>query len=243
MDQNKRGIAALDAGNAAEALVAFTRALVQHPTSPDYYTNRTKAFARLSPPRHDLALKDAEHAVLHAQNRGKRDKIQEAQLRRVVALYSLGRYAEAQKLLTLVGNRENAQMFKMWEAKVAQKLRSLPEAGEIEVHETPNISLPAPSTAEKLLKNQINADGTFNFEVAEGKVDIKQIDTKSEAHESAKDVQSQSSPADAMIRQDWFQTATNVTVTLFAKGVDKDRLQQDIQATSVSRACKLGMNG
>ena len=99
MEHAKLGARALETGDLQTAVVEYTEALVEHPTSPDYYTQRSICFSRLKPPRHDLALQDAEMAVLCGQKRGKRDKIQAGQQRRVVGLYNIGKYADAKFVL------------------------------------------------------------------------------------------------------------------------------------------------
>lgn len=235
MDYSKTGQALLDKGDALGALVSFTKALIEHPTSPDYYINRAKAFARLSPARHDLALQDAELAILFAQQRGSRQKMQEAQLRRVVALYNHGQFMAAQKLLTFSSQWGNAQAFQMWNAKVEQKMKTLSEDQKVEVDidEVPKTPLPSADAARAKLKKQINADGSFSFDAAEG----KKISAAS--REAADVVVPSTNPsatqasAPVAIRQDWFQTGQTVTITLFAKGVDKDRFTADIQDDSL----------
>lgn len=235
MDSSKTGLSLLEKGDASGALIAFTKALIEHPTSPDYYINRAKAFARLSPPRHDLALQDAEIAILFAQQRGSRQKMQEGQLRRVVAMYNYGQFMSAQKLLTFSSKWGNTQMFAMWKAKVEQKLNTLPEDQKVEteIDEIPNISVPSADQAKARRKKELNADGSFNFDVAEGK------ESPADAPRETSDVpipgeKPNTAPSGPIsIRQDWFQTATNITITLFAKGVDKDRFTADIQDDSL----------
>lgn len=234
MDHSKNGLALLDKGDATGALVAFTKALIEHPTSPDYYNNRSKAFARLSPARHDLALLDAEHAILYAQQRGSRQKMQDGQLRRVVALYNNGQYVAAQKLLTFSSKWGNAQMFKMWEAKVQQKMKTLSEDQkvEVDVDEIPKIPLPSADQALASLKRQLKLDGSFSFDAAEGK-ETSDSANVAVAETTVPTTSRRSNSVPTVIRQDWFQTGTTITITLFAKGVDKDRFTADIQDDSL----------
>ncbi|ETN44495.1 uncharacterized protein HMPREF1541_10165 [Cyphellophora europaea CBS 101466] len=235
MDNCKTGLALLDKGDASGALISFTKALIEHPTSPDYYIHRSKAFARLSPGRYDLALKDAEYAILFARQRGSRQKMQEGQLRRVVAFYNHGQYAAAQKLLTYSSKWDNAQMFKMWTAKVEQKLKTLPESEkvEIEVKEVPEVTLPTADQAKSRLKKQINADGSFNLSAAESDELVPDEPQADKQAAVASSTTHNTTSAPVVIRQDWFQTGTTVTVTLFAKGVDKEKFNADIQEGSL----------
>jgi hypothetical protein len=101
MDHAARGKAtlAVSPADGPTALVEYTRALLQHPHSADYFTERSKAFTRLSPARYDLALQDAEFAILVGRKMGRHERIQSAQQQRVVALYGLGRYQDAGYLL------------------------------------------------------------------------------------------------------------------------------------------------
>ena len=246
MDQNKQGLALLDKSDAAGALVCFTRALIEHPTSPDYYSNRSKAFARLRPPHHDLALQDAEYALLYARSRGKRDKIADAQLRRAVSLFSSGRYVAAGQLIDLVYKDEKQKMLHMWKIKVEQKLQGVPESERPidPVEEFPNVEPPQNGAASKWFKRQINNDGTFNFGVA-AKFDtteneVAEVDTSGKTEEEgmaqgSTNIYTVAQTAGPIaVRQDWFQTSSTVTISLFAKGVDKEKFSSEIKEDSVS---------
>lgn len=239
MDHNESGLALLDKGDAAAALVSFTRALIEHPTSPDYYINRSKAFARLNPPRQDLGLKDAEIAIARALQRGKRDKVQAAQVRRVVGYFSSGQYVHASNLIALIGIDEKEKTLAIWKAKVDKKLKEMDDATRSHLEETtktekhPSVKLPTDKDAVAMLKKQINDDGSFNFDAAEGKTTNGQ--NKSDTLTTEESQVENTRPAVAVpIRQDWFQTPATVTVSIFAKGVDKEKLQCDIKEDSVS---------
>jgi suppressor of G2 allele of SKP1 len=237
MEHAERGAAALDKGDAAGALVHYTRALIERPTSPDYYIQRSKAFARLSPPRHDLALRDAEYAVLYAQARGSRPKMEEAQLRRLPGLYNLGKYNMVEELIKLGAKWENNKSLTIWQAKLDQKLRSLPAEGRADDHEAleeiPTTPVPSNTLSVKLLKQQINADGTYNFDAPAEVVVEEQNDTPVE--NSVASPPRPSEPiAPVTIRQDWFQTGTTVTISLFAKGIDASKFEAIIEENSLS---------
>jgi suppressor of G2 allele of SKP1 len=172
MEHAARGAKALDASDALTAVAAYTQALIQHPTSPDYFVRRSIAFNRLKPPRNELALEDAELAVLLGQKRAKREKIQAAQQRRVIALFGLGRYGDAAFVLeTMLRWRSKEKKDKMegdiWKAKIEQKLKALPaedEKRQVTVKEYPNFELPGENDLVKMLKSQLKADGTFRFD-------------------------------------------------------------------------------
>jgi suppressor of G2 allele of SKP1 len=237
MEHAERGAAALNKGDAADALVHYTRALLERPTSPDYYIQRSKAFARLSPPRHDLALRDAEYAVLYARARGSRPKMEEAQLRRLPSLYNLGKYNMVKELIKIGAKWENKNGLGLWQAKLDQKLRSLPveeHGGDDEtLEEVPAVYLPSDTSSIKLLKQQINPDGTYNFDVSTEPVVEEQVDAPAET--SVASLPATSEPAiPVTIRQDWFQTGTTVTISLFAKGIDASKFEAIIEKNSLS---------
>ena len=94
-----RGKKALDAKDYETAIEEFTAAIKESPTSPDFFIQRSIAHQRAR--KFDEALADAEQAVLNAQKRAKKESIVEGQLRRGIALHSLGRYADADFTLAL----------------------------------------------------------------------------------------------------------------------------------------------
>ena len=102
MNSASQGEAALASSDFPSAIRCFTQALVEHPRSPSYYIKRSTAFSRLRPadggPNHAAALRDAEVALTLAQERGRRELIMSAQMRRGVSLYQAGKYGDADYL-------------------------------------------------------------------------------------------------------------------------------------------------
>ncbi|PKY03948.1 SGT1 and CS domain protein [Aspergillus campestris IBT 28561] len=102
MNSASQGEAALASSDFPSAIRCFTQALVEHPRSPTYYIKRSTAFSRLRPadggPNHAAALRDAEVALTLAQERGRRELIMSAQMRRGVSLYQAGKYGDADYL-------------------------------------------------------------------------------------------------------------------------------------------------
>lgn len=90
------GIAALDASNWPLAISKLSEALRSR-ASPAWLLARSKAYVRSGGPANfELALADAELAFLVARDeRGDRKLMAESQLRRAVALFKLGRLADA----------------------------------------------------------------------------------------------------------------------------------------------------
>ncbi|KAF7507594.1 hypothetical protein GJ744_010264 [Endocarpon pusillum] len=272
MDQAARGAAALASGDASTAVSAYTQALVQHPTSPDYFIQRSTALARLKAPhqpQHDLALRDAEYAVLLGQKRARREKIQAAQQRRVIALFGLQQYGNAAFVLSTMERwrtkeKKDKMEGDMWKAKIDQKLNTLSQddpARLVTVKEYPDRELPNDSAMKKLLQSQLKADGTFRFPGECGGEAIEETQTDTVAGDLTKELDdvpangikvdcettvltepaslpSQSlattSQSTAKLRHEWFQNAQNVTVTLYAKGVPKDKAELEINEDSIS---------
>jgi suppressor of G2 allele of SKP1 len=182
MEHAARGAAALSASDGPAAIAAYTKALIERPTAPDYWTQRSIAFTRLKAPlgpRNDLAFKDAEYGVLCAQKRAKRDKIQAAQQRRVVALFGLGRYGDSAFILQkMVRWRTSEKKDKMegdiWKAKIEQKLKVATgkQATDVTAKEYPDFELPDEKELKKELASQLKADGTFRFEDMVGNISI-----------------------------------------------------------------------
>lgn len=261
MDFAKRGKAALAASpaNASVALAEYTQALLEHPHSADYFAERSKAFARLSPARYDLALQDAEYAILLGRKVGRRQKIQAGQQRRVVALFGLGRYQDAGFLLqtmlkwrtkgqdalpgaslekTQRNNSDQAEG-QIWRAKIDMKLSKLTEEerGNITVTEYPDIDLPSETERKKTLQGQLNPDGTYNYEgpveTAAATTSTAPVPVKPATTTPTKNVKPLSTPP-VVIRHEWYQNAQSVILTIYAKGVSKDKANIDIQDDSLS---------
>ncbi|OQV03566.1 C domain-containing protein [Cladophialophora immunda] len=249
MDLAARGAAAVESKDFALAVSLYTRALIGHPHSPDYFNQRSLAFARLSPPRHDLALKDAEFAVVLAQKRAKREKIQAAQQRRVVALHGLGRYADAKAVLQIMAKWRSSKPEKMegdmWLARVEGKLKDAPESERLSSEkEYPEIDLPSEPQMKEWLKTQLKADGSYKFGQEE---DVKTTTTDAAAATTGTTKPagdgtttgpspSIAAPASApfKIRHEWYQSPQAVTLTLYAKNVPREACDVDIQEDSVS---------
>lgn len=249
MEQAKVGAAALAASppDVEKAVVAYTKALIEHPTSPDYFIQRSIAFNRAK--KHELSLQDAEYAVLCGQKRGKRDKIQAAQMRRVVALYSLGRYADAQFVLDKMQpwrpkeSKKDKMEHDVWSSKITRAQKDNPQ--QAAVPEYPNITMPDEKAMQKLLQKQLNQDGTFNYNGDSKDVEMEDAEEPSTTVTTApKAVTATNStplpaPSNATqplqkIRHEWYQNNQNVIVTIYAKGVQKDKADIEIKDDSVS---------
>ncbi|XXH00863.1 endodeoxyribonuclease [Hypoxylon texense] len=86
------GVKAVGAGKYADGIEKLSKAIEERP-APLWLLERSKAYVRAG--NIDLALHDAEKALSVAFERANRDYMVEAQIRRAVALFRMGRYADA----------------------------------------------------------------------------------------------------------------------------------------------------
>ncbi|KAL6241999.1 Cochaperone protein [Rhinocladiella similis] len=250
MEAAARATKAFEAGDFRGALSAYTQALLEHPLSPDYLTQRSTAFARLKPPRNDLALKDAELALLSAKSRAVREKIQAAQFRRMITLYNLGRYADAAflveklKLFIPKDSKPGKMQVDMWAAKCNIKTKANPDQ-TVTIREYPDFpsGLPSQSDMVDKFKAQLDSDGNYVFpEDVAAPSTSQQTDPATSSTEASTDCKNttDTQPSTATsaptpkIRHEWYQNNQNITLTLYAKGVSKSAADIEINADSVS---------
>ncbi|MCJ1394493.1 hypothetical protein MMC18_007371 [Xylographa bjoerkii] len=221
-DAASLGAEALAAGNFPLAISQYTKAIATYPQAVDYYIKRSTAYTRTSPSDYASSLADAEVAVVLAHNRGKRESIAQAQLRRGIALFGLGRYGDAGKCFEWVKKMSpKEKSLLIWEAKVQGKLSGL-ESGD--------------SKGEATVKEVPDAD------TEKAGADAKKAETARVSSEKAAAPKPSTPVASSetfatppsKIRHEWYQSTDSVTVTLLAKGVPKDRATVDIQPSSLS---------
>ena len=221
-DAASLGAEALAAGNFPLAILQYTKAIATHPQAVDYYIKRSTAYTRTSPSNQAAALADAEVAVVLAHNRGKRESIAQAQLRRGIALFGLQRYADAGKCFAWVKEKEpKEKSISIWEAKVQDKLSGL-ESGD--------------SKGAATVKEVPDADTEKAAADAKKAETARACSEKATAPKTSTPVASSAAVATSpsKIRHEWYQAPTTVTITLLAKGVPKDRATVDIQPSSLS---------
>ena len=228
MDAVTRGEAALKAGNYVDAIKHYSDAIKQSPGAATHYLKRSIAYQRTS--KFNEALHDAEEAVILAVKRAKRELIAQAQLRRGIALYNLEQYGDAGYCFGLAKKLDPSEKTTgMWEDKTKMKMKDLANDDsrkQVTVKEMPDpsrsknedISTAAPVSAAQPATNPAPNSNT------------------SEPALSA-DSATKSAPAQtpaSKIRHDWYQTSTNVIITILAKGVPKDLVATAIEPNSVS---------
>ena len=220
MEEAARGASALEKSDFALAITHYTNAIDTNPGAVTYYIKRSTAYTRLSPANHAAALKDAEVAVVLAYKRGKRELLWQSQLRRAIALFGLGRWGDAQACFKRVEKlNKDEKSLKIWFAKVEDKLKGLAEddeRGKTTLKEIPEVDLPEQEVKKGKQKND---DG--------------KTATRPDSPDSKVKPEGVITPA-GKIRHEWYQTPDQVVVTLFAKGVPKDKATIDIQEKSLS---------
>ena len=221
MDQAAKGAAALQAKDYSAAVTHYTEAISISPQAVDYYIKRSTAYTRISPPDYSAALSDAEVALTLASKRGKRELIIQAQLRRAIALFSLERYGDAKACCDWVKEMDkDEKSLQIWGMKVDNKLKGLVEddvKAKVTIQRYPEVEVPEQKQDKKPT-------------LVRSSEPSKDTSTGAEQTPKAEGVQT---PANK-IRHEWYQTDNTVVVSLFAKGVPKDRTIIDIQNTSLA---------
>ncbi|KAL8655037.1 MAG: hypothetical protein Q9226_003198 [Calogaya cf. arnoldii] len=221
MDQAAKGAAALVSKDFSAALTHYTEAIAINSQAVDYYIKRSTTYTRISPPDYQAALSDAEIALSLASKRATRELIIQAQLRRAIALFSLERYGDAKACFDWVKEmNKDEKSLQIWAIKIDNKLKALPEddvKARPSIERYPDVKVPEQKKESKASKlpssepGQATSTGTEQPPKAEG--------VQTPAHK---------------IRHEWYQTDDTVVVSLFAKGVPKDKTTIDIQNTSLA---------
>ncbi|KAL7272563.1 Cochaperone protein [Rhizina undulata] len=218
-----QGLKALNAREYPEAIALYTQAIQYSPNSPDYYLKRSTAYQRSG--QTELALVDADLALVLAHQRQKRELIGSAQLRRGICLYLAKRYGDADLCFTAAAKRcsENEKkLLDMWRKKLEMSLDQIPEEDvtrEVTIVEIPDVSVPQKPVAE-------------NTAVDSGK---PVAEKKAADPEQPQCVVTPPSK----IRHEWYQTTKHVVLTLYVKGVPKDKATIEISERSLSIAFPL----
>jgi suppressor of G2 allele of SKP1 len=205
MDQAARGAAALSASQYDDAVKHYSDAIAANPNAVPYYIGRSTAYQRSS--KYPEALADAEYAVVLARKRARRELIKDAQLRRGIALYFMEQYANAEYVFDIVKKLdEKEKTLQIWNLKVAAKLKDVPEGDE---------------------RRTVTAKEVPDVEIATSVEKTKEVTAPAAPKPVAP------TPANK-IKHDWYQNNDNVTFTLLAKGVPKDKATIEITKDSLS---------
>lgn len=253
-----QGAQALNTQKYQDAIALYTRAIAQSPTAVDYYIKRSTAHQRSA--HYESALQDAEIAVLLGHQRGKRESIGQAQLRRGISLYLLERYGDAGFCFGVarkfLGEKEKS--VGMWISKLELVLRDTEKIGEedvrreVMVKEMPEVRVPSQEEVvqeAKALGEEVPSakeeDGEKKVEVVIGAVkeDEKKASGASSSAtlplKAASSMIAAQSPASTItprdkIRNEWYQTPTHIVFTLYVKNAPKDKTTVEIEEQSIS---------
>lgn len=164
-----------------------------------------------------------------ATKRAERELIADSQLRRAVTLFHLERYGDAKQCLQWVKKlNEKEKTLAIWEMKVEAKLKGLEdgdERGTVTVEETPEVEVP---------KAVVASPGKQSEKTAEASASTTTNGTKEAVKEPPVTMQPEGvQTAPSKIRHEWFQTNDAVIVTLFCKGIPKDKATVEIKQGSL----------
>jgi suppressor of G2 allele of SKP1 len=220
-----QALKAFNASNYAEAITYYTQALELNPEVPDYYIKRSTAYQRSG--NYELALHDAELAVVLAHKRGKREQIGSAQFRRGIALFLQEQYGDAGFCLDAaekrVGEKEK-NMIAIWKKKLEMALQNVdPEdvRREVTVTEIPKVEVP------------IKKEKVQSLETEEEATTAATAPSPPSTAAPSPAPQGVVTPA-SKIRHEWYQTGTHIVLSLFVKGVPKDKAVVEITDKNVS---------
>lgn len=210
------GAKAIVAKDYASAITHYTSAL-KTSNSPIWLIQRSIAYHRAG--EYDFALRDAEAGVLAARLRARRELIASAQMRRAIALYSLGRLGDSRLVLTWVRKlNEKEKSLGVWQLKVSNEYERLAEDADgraVTVKEIPDE--PKVLDADKQEATGVNSKD-------------KEVLT-STAKPSHAPIPLQTPKQ--KIRHEWYQSSNKVTITIFAKGVSRELVDITITTNSV----------
>jgi hypothetical protein len=280
MNAAAEGDKALAASNAPLAIQHYTRALIELPRAPSYYLQRAIAHSRVKPadggPKSREALQDAEVALSLARERGKRELILSAQMRRGVALFQLERYGDAKFLFELIESKTSGEKeaqnkaegvkaamaeggsaskkngygaeLRIWMAKVGRKLGELAEGDEKAIVSVVEYPTDTRVPTEKELKAELESLKSGKVAGAgdksgqeNGQKDSPSSGAPSDQTKSETKVAAEASPLPAVqkVRHEWYQSQDSVVVTLYVKGIPKDKVEIELKDDSVCSTFRL----
>lgn len=213
--QAANGQKAIARGDYPEAIIQFTAAL-KTANSPLWLINRSTAYQRTG--RHELALADADNAVLAAIQRARRELIATAQFRRAIALHGLKRYGDARLCLTWCRKLDQKEKsLGIWQAKATKDYETAEKNGLLEqtectVKEVPDLVITVAQDSQEQSK----------------KAELVDVPAPAQA------VVAPAPTPKEKIRHEWYQSSSKVTITILAKGVSREQAEVAIEEGSVS---------
>lgn len=265
MDQASHGAKALSSSDFPGAIKCYTQALLVNPRAVDYYIKRSTAYSRLKSadggPDRQAALRDAEFAVALAVERGKRELILSAQMRRAITLYQLERFGDAAYVFGFVmarsggeelkvknmdlqdamstkgGDKQKQQELLMWEMRTNNSLAKLAEGDErkaVNVKDYPDVKIPGEKELKSILEAQLHGSSAGSENIAQKKTEpATNVERDSNQGSAAGIAPSTVTPTVNKVRHEWYQSADRVYLTLYAKGVPKADTVVEFEERSV----------
>jgi suppressor of G2 allele of SKP1 len=203
-----------------EAIEQYSLAL-KTAQSPLWLIQRATAYQRAG--KHAEALVDADAAFLAAKDRARRELMASAQFRRAVALHGLRRFGDARLCLTWCRKlNEKEKALGMWQAKVTADFEKAEQEGKLEEIETTVKECPDKVEVKKENDENKPPVSAASKDKGKGKEVIGEAPAPMQATPKEK------------VKHEWYQSATSITITIFAKGIPKDKAEINIQEGSVS---------
>jgi suppressor of G2 allele of SKP1 len=215
MNEAHKGQVALEEKNYPTAIAHLTAAL-KTSQSPIWLIQRSTAYQRNN--QHELALADADNAVLAARSRGKRELIATAHFRRSIALHGLGRFGDARLCLHWAGKYNNKEKgLTIWVAKIKS---DFDKAGGDSAECNQTTVKEIPDEVKEVITN-----------VPKAEIENSSNNIPASLSSAGFSVQT---PKDK-VRQEWYQSTNTVTIEIFAKGIPREDAEVNIEEGSVSR--------
>jgi suppressor of G2 allele of SKP1 len=201
-----------------EALELYNLAITYKPDSPLYHIQRSICHQRLT--KYQEAVDDAEVALFLAHKLGKRELKAQAQLRRGISYFFLHRLGDAEQCLKWSQKLDDKEKsLKLWIPKVEEGLKKCEaddERRKATVAEVPDVS-------DKIKAAEKSASTPTTKPTPAATSAVKQASGVTMSVDS--------------IKEEWFQSNTHVTFTLYVKGVPKDKAVVSLEPRSVSTLC------
>ena len=160
--------------------------------------------------------------------RGKRELISSAQFRRGVPLFMEKRYGDAAFCIAeaerKVAGEKERNLIGIWKNKIEIQLSKLDHDDpmrEVTVSEIPDAEVPVPKKQNESVP-----------------VSLSKEDRAASTTAPLPPAQGVSTPT-SRIRHEWYQTASQVVLTIYVKGVPKDKATVEINCDSVSGGLNL----
>lgn len=207
---------AFNEGKYDKAIELYSKAL-ESSKSPLWLIQRSTAYQRTK--QYELALADAEAALLVANDRGRREQIASAQFRRAITLYKMERFGDARMALnwSREGNDKEKGLTN-WMSMISQGYDACPEDDvrrKIVIEKFPgNVSSSQQKRAKKASESTVNAVAP--------------------AVQAPKLGRGASTPLEK-IRHEWYQSTNQVTISIMARDIPKDLAKVEFQDSEVHR--------